>query len=311
VLLTSRVALQGGHRYPTFDYDYGPSAEDDGLHDSGPSSHEVGPSHADETHADTFAMPLSAAQQLSAQGAAKVLYTIARSDAEQPMPGNGSDSVALATAYPHYALSPISGASRGNDDEADDAIHTGTARMDSDVLRSPGSSGRLNSEPIAHSVLVPGQTADGVPVETLNANMPVLYPWSDGQGYSGMQLVMSPQGFVPTNGRSQFFVPVQTIKGPGGEEMTVVMPQDCCMQNGYSLVMAPEAAMGAPMILSADGMSHFVADGQAMCMPVLQVPEGSSMCNFAAQPVGAPMYGNGGCALFQYPFSPASSPRCP
>lgn len=291
------------HGFPAFDYNYAPSAEDDALHDSGPSSHEVGHSHADEAHADTFAMPLSAAQQLSAQGAAKVLYTIARSDAE-PMAGNGSDSVALATAYPHYALSPISGASRGNDDEADDAMHTG-ARMDSDLLHSPGSPGGLTSEAIAHSVLVPGQTADGVPVESLNANMPMLYPWSDGQGQSGMQLVMSPQGFIPANSsRSQFFIPVQTIKGPGGEEMTVVMPQEaCCMQNGYSMVVAPDATVGAPVVLSGDGMQpQYVSDGQQMCMPVLQVPEGNAMCNVAAaQSVGAPVYGNGGCAHFKKP----------
>lgn len=289
--------FQAVHGYPTMDYNYGGSAEDDALHDSGPSSHEVAQSHADEAHTDTFAMPLSAAQQLSAQGAAKVLYTIARSDAE-PMTGNGSDSVALATAYPHYALSPLSGASRGNDDETDDAMHTG-ARMDSDLLHAPGSPGGLSSEPIAHSVLVPGQTADGVPVESLNANMPMLYPWSDGQGQSGMQLVMSPQGMMPANGRSQFFIPVQTIKGPGGEEMTVVMPQEAySMPNGYSMVVAPDAgSVGAPVVLSADGMPQYVADGQPMCMPVLQIPEGRPLCNVAAaQAAGAPLYGNGGCA---------------
>jgi hypothetical protein len=297
--------MQDLRAFPAFDYNNcAPSAEDDALHDSGPSSHEVGHSHADEAHADTFAMPLSAAQQLSAQGAAKVLYTIARSDAET-LAGNGCDSVALATAYPHYALSPISGASRGNDDEVDDAMHA-DARMDSDILRSPESPGGLTSAPIAHSVLLPGQTADGVPVEGLNANMPTLYPWSDGHGQSGMQLVMMPgpgQGYVPANGGAQFFIPVQTIKGPCGEEMTVVMPHDACMHNG--MVVAPDTAMGgAPVLLlcspSADGMPQYATEGQPMCLPILQVPENRSLCNVAAaQSAGAPLYG--GCESFQSP----------
>ena len=66
------------------------------------------------------------------------------------------------------------------------------------------------------------------------------------------------------------------------------------------MVVAPDAAVGAPVVLSADGMPQYVSDGQPMCMPVLQVPEDRSMCNVAAQSAGGvPLYGNGGCVLFQ------------
>jgi hypothetical protein len=292
-------AVQG---FPSYDLNCAAHADDDdGLHDSGPSSHDIAPAPGDEARGAAFAMPINAAKQLSAQGAAKVLYTIARSDADAP--GTASDSVALATSHPHYALSPLSGASHGNDDEADDAMHTGHAvHLENDMLRGPCSPGAATGMPVMDCAVGHAQPANGVPMEAMGSSMPMIFPWGDRHGHGGMQLVMTPQGFFPMNGRQQFLVPVQTVKGPSGEDLTVVMPPECCMHGGYGMVVAQDApAVGSPVVFSTDGMSPYMTEGQPMCMPVLHLPDGHTMCNMqAAQAIGEAGHCPGGCVSSQH-----------
>ena len=245
---------------------------------------------------------LMCSADLSARGAAEVLFTIAKS--ENDAAADDDASPRGAHGAPIFAVMP---ADRDPGGHAGPILYAGGATgrpMPAALLpHGAGPASPRNSGDAHTSEALEEQTVDGVPVDAIGAGgLPVMMPWGAAGGDGGgaaVHLAMTPRGLVPImHGGQQFLMPVQTMKGPDGEELTVAMrglPQGAAGE-AVGLVLPPEAA-GAPLVLSEDGTSLVVAGGappevagEFAGLPVDGVP-----CSFA---VGQPPCGLGqpGCA---------------
>lgn len=263
----------------------------DGMYESGPSStHEVNISDTDEAATNAFSLQSDPARNLSAQGAAQVLYTIARAETD-PMGATGSDSGVLGASQPHFTLSPLSATTDG----ADDIMRADCDGLDTDLLTA---SSAPPQHPDLHvsdsaSAVRPDCTADGVPVNSIMGGaVPMMVPWGSLQAPAGMQMLQAgPNGLVPVSHGTQIFFPVQSRAMDGGSCRNMAVDTS---NGGYSLVVPPEL-MTQQLVFAADDMLQCVdADGQPMGMPVLQMAESPAMQGFmhVAQPQG-----QGGCVL--------------
>lgn len=269
-------------------------AFDDGMHDSGPSStHEMNLSDNDDAVTNAFSLPPGPARNLSAQGAAQVLYTIARADTDT-LGAAGSDSGVLVASQPRFALSPLSATTDGAaGDGANDGMNAECDGLDADLLTA---SSAPPHNPDMHvsdsaSAVRPDCTADGVPVNSIMGGaVPMMVPWGSLQAPAGMQMLQpGPNGLVPVSHGTQNFLPVQLRAMDGGscDEMAVDTTN-----GGYSLVVPPEL-MTQQLVFSADDMLQCVdAEGQPLGLPVLQMPDSPSMQGFVN---GAETEGHGGC----------------
>lgn len=255
---------------------------------------------------------LMCSADLSARGAAEVLFTIAKS--ENDGAGDEDASPRCAHGAPLFAVVPsdrdpgghaapilyAGGAAAGRPMPAALLPRGGPASMRGGA--AAGDSGDAHT-----SEALEEQTVDGVPVDALGAGgLPVMMPWGAAGGdgaAAAVHMAMTPRGLVPImHGGQQFLMPVQTMKGPDGEELTVAMrglPQGAGGE-AVGLVLPPEAA-GAPLMLSEDGTSLVVAGGappdvggEFPGLPVDGVP-----CSFA---VGQPP-----CGLAQPGYAPPTS----
>lgn len=272
------------------------SAMDDGMRDSGPSStHEVNISDNDEAATNAFSLPPAPARNLSAKGAAHVLYTIARSEAD-PLTTAGSDSGVLAASPPQFNLCPLSATSDGAAaDVADDAMHTGCSGLDTDLMTTSSAPPRNANLHGGDSMagMRPECTADGVPINSIMGGaVPMMVPWGSLQPPGGMQMLQpGPNGLVPVSNGAQIFLPVQLRAMEGGNGDDMLMDGS---NAGYSLVVPPEL-MTQQLVFNADDMLQCVdANGQPLGLPVLQVAESQSAQGFMSASSGQRQ---GGCVV--------------
>lgn len=271
------------------------AALDDGMHDSGPSStHEVNISDNDEAATNTFSLPQ--APNLSAQGAAQVLYTIARKDTDA-MATAGSDSGMLAASNPHFSLSPFSATTEDALAAcANGPMNTECDGIDADLLTASSAPPPRNADMHVSDCASGGRpdcTADGVPVNSIMGGaVPMMVPWGSLQPPSGMQMLQpGPNGLVPVSHGTPIFMPVQLRAMEGGNCNAMSADRD---NGGYSLVV-PSELMTQQLVFAADDMLQCVdAEGKPLGMPILQVSEAPMM----------PEYGQsghqslqGGCVL--------------
>eukprot|EP00892_Ulva_mutabilis_P006826 jgi/Ulvmu1/4515/UM002_0241.1 len=272
---------------------------DDGMHDSGPSStHEVNMSDNDEAATHAFSLPPVPAQNLSAKGAAQVLYKIARSDTD-PLGTAGSDSGIFAASAPQFHLGPLSATTDGAAaDVADDAMHNGCTALDTDLMTTSSATPRSADMHCAESI--PGMrhecTADGIPINSIMGGaVPMMVPWGSLQPPGGMQMLQpGSNGLVPVSQGAQIFLPVQLRAMEGGQSDDMMLDGG---NAGYSLVVPPEL-MTQQLVFNADDMLQCVdANGQPLGLPVLQVAESPSASGFMP---GAAGQGLGGIPQEQF-----------
>lgn len=249
-------------------------------------------SDTDEAITNAFSLPPGPARNLSAQGAAQVLYKIARADTDT-LGAAGSDSGVLVASQPRFALSPLSATTDGAAGDGVDGMNAECDGLDTDLLTAssaPPHNPDMHVSDSASAVRA-DCTADGVPVNSIMGGaVPMMVPWGSLQAPAGMQMLQpGPNGLVPVSHGAQIFLPVQLRAMDGGscDEMAVDTAN-----GGYSLVVPPEL-MTQQLIFSADDMLQCVdAEGQPLGLPVLQMPDSPSMQGFANR---ADMDGHGGC----------------
>jgi hypothetical protein len=246
------------------------------------------PHHAGEPHGPNILR----SNDLSAQGAAEVLFTIAKSESGDGSGGcDAGRNMYIASGIPAEHMHDTSGqvlAAISGGPKCDPTA----SRRDSHTLQA-GGGGEGNHDGVVEDEeeAVTGQdTADGVPVDALGRSMQVMMPWSDGAGDGApggiLQMVMTPHGLMPLmQGGQPFLMPVQTIKGADGEDMTVAVHgmRSCTPPSGEAvgMVLVPDAASppGAPLIMNEDGTGFVLVgaerQGEACQMSVLRVGTGT------------------------------------
>jgi hypothetical protein len=226
---------------------------------------------------------------LSAQDAAEVLFTIAQSEHDGGFEDDGTEP-----ARPLYAFFPqIDSKSLVNDPSGHNALLKCPQFHNPTAARPRGASPARDSAEAGTSEVADEQTVDGVPVDALGARgvRPMIAQWSGAAAAAatgGMTpLAMTPHGLVPLiQGGQQFLMPVQTMKGPDGEEVTVAVPQGT-PGHSVGLVLAPEG----PLVLSSEDCRSLMVAGGGIAGEFVGLPADAAQGALSTLAVGHPSLG--------------------
>ena len=261
--------MQPAHGFPAFGYNCMP-----GMHMLQQVPHGTMPHMAayhDASH--------GAAQRddLSAQDAAQVLYTIAKAESD------ANDDDEHGEQLQQHAMCVVSGVpTRGYPMSHPAGIPFVVAGHCSAAPHASG--GEPVSADGALRAATPDAdgTADGVPVDALGggaAGVPTMVAWGADGSATGqpLHMAMTPHGVMPVmQGGQQFLMPVQTVVGPDGEHMTVMMQG---LPPGA--VLAGGTAAGAPLMMNDDGsftMVEGTQTGASVAGPAAGIKRGSGRC---------------------------------
>jgi hypothetical protein len=259
---------------------------------------------------------------LSAQGAAEVLYTIRQSENDGNCEDDGSEPGLrpLCAFLPEIHPRTLSYDPGGHSSlvKCLQQFHGTPSGGGAPSSRARGASPARDSGDAGGSDAAEEQTVDGVPVDALGAGAgvrPMIAQWPGAAAAAnGMTpLAMTPHGLVPLmHGGQPFLMPVQTMKGPNGEEVTVAVPQGMGVGVGVGghavgLVLPPEA----PLVLSEECRGFMVAGGAGVSGDFVGLPVDGNRSAPGSLAIGHPSCGTHqpiGCGLLAQSLLALASP---